>query len=76
MSEITDEAYELVKHGVIGEKSLRTFLFDNAIIFWTANNPDFFKGTTVESAAEHCRAEIGPLRKISGYTQRSAEPEI
>ena len=59
MAEVTEEAYELVKHGVIDEKSLRTFLFDNAIIFWTANNPDFFKGTRVESAAELCRAEMG-----------------
>jgi hypothetical protein len=61
MSEIVEEAYELVEHGVIDEKSLRTFLFDNAIIFWTANNPDFFKGTKVESAAERCRAETGGL---------------
>jgi hypothetical protein len=59
MSEITEEVYELVKHGVIDEKSLRTFLFDNAITFWTANNPDFFKGTRVEAAAEHYRAEMG-----------------
>lgn len=61
MSEIVEEAYELVKHGVIDERSLRTFLFDNAIVFWTANNPDFFKGTKVESAAERCRAETGGL---------------
>lgn len=59
MSEIAEEAYELVRHGVIDEKSLRTFLFDNAIRFWTANNPDFFKGTTVQSAAARCRAEMG-----------------
>ena len=59
MSEMTEEVYELVKHGVIDEKSLRTFLFDNAITFWTANNPDFFKGTRVEAAAEHYRAEMG-----------------
>jgi predicted TIM-barrel fold metal-dependent hydrolase len=59
MSEITEEVYELVEHGVIDEKSLRTFLFDNAIRFWTANNPDFFKGTRVEAAAERCRTEMG-----------------
>ena len=59
MSEITEEVYELVEHGVIDEKSLRTFLFDNAITFWTANNPDFFKGTRVEAAAERCMTEMG-----------------
>ena len=59
MSEMTEEVYELVKHGVIDEKSLRTFLFDNAITFWTANNPHFLRGTTVEAAAEHCRTEMG-----------------
>jgi hypothetical protein len=58
-SEIAEEVYELVKHGVLDEKSPRTFLFDNAIIFWTANNRDFFRGTTVEAAAEHCRTEMG-----------------
>ncbi|MBV8135316.1 MAG: amidohydrolase family protein [Deltaproteobacteria bacterium] len=58
MSEITEEVYELVEHGVIDEKSLRALLFENAISFWTANNPDFFKGTTVEAAAEHCRSEM------------------
>jgi len=61
MSEIAEEAYELVRHGVIDEKSLRTFLFDNAIMFWTANNPDFFKGTTVQSAADRSRAETSGL---------------
>ena len=59
MSEMTEEVYELVKHGVIDEKSLRTFLFDNAITFWTANNRDFFKGTIVERAVNSRRGEMG-----------------
>jgi predicted TIM-barrel fold metal-dependent hydrolase len=59
MAEIVEEAYELVEHGLIDEQGLRSFLFDNAITFWTANNPHFFKGTRVEQAVERRRAEIG-----------------
>jgi predicted TIM-barrel fold metal-dependent hydrolase len=49
MSQIAEETYELVEHGVIDEGSLRAFLFDNAVAFWTANKRDFFKGTALES---------------------------
>jgi predicted TIM-barrel fold metal-dependent hydrolase len=48
MSEIVDEACELVERGLIGEQDLKSMLFDNAVTFWTANNPDFFMGTRVE----------------------------
>jgi predicted TIM-barrel fold metal-dependent hydrolase len=58
MSKIAEETYELVEHGVIDEDSLRSFLFDNAVAFWTANNRDFFKGTALESEAALRRAEI------------------
>jgi predicted TIM-barrel fold metal-dependent hydrolase len=58
MAEVAEEAYELVEHGLIDEAALRTFLFDNAITFWTANNPDFFKGTVVEREVERRRAEL------------------
>jgi predicted TIM-barrel fold metal-dependent hydrolase len=57
MSRIAEESYELVEHGVIDEGSLRSFLFDNAIAFWTANNRHFFKGTALESEVAR-RAEI------------------
>jgi predicted TIM-barrel fold metal-dependent hydrolase len=59
MAEVAEEAYELVEHGLIDEECLRTFLFDNAIKFWTANNPGFFKGTAVEREVERRRAELG-----------------
>ena len=49
MSEIVEEAYELVEHGLIGEPDLQSMLFDNAIAFWTANNPTFFRGTAVNT---------------------------
>jgi hypothetical protein len=38
-----------LKDGVIDEESLRSFLLDNPVAFWTANNRDFFKGTALES---------------------------
>jgi len=59
MSEIVEEAYELVERRIINEEALRSLLFDNAITFWTANNRNFFQGTTVERAVESRRAEIG-----------------
>ena len=46
--EVAEEACELVEHGLMDEESLRTFLFDDAITFWTAHNSGFFKGTAVE----------------------------
>jgi predicted TIM-barrel fold metal-dependent hydrolase len=49
MSKIAEETYELVEDGVIDEESLRSFLLDNPVAFWTANNRDFFKGTALES---------------------------
>jgi len=58
MSKIGEETYELVEHGVIDEGSLRSFLFDNAVTFWTANNRDFFKGTAVEDEVAGSRAGI------------------
>jgi predicted TIM-barrel fold metal-dependent hydrolase len=59
MSKIAEEAYELVAHGVISEADLQSLLFDNAVGFWTANNPDFFKGTRVESGVALRRSELG-----------------
>ncbi|HLH76006.1 MAG TPA: amidohydrolase family protein [Candidatus Binataceae bacterium] len=52
MSEVLEEAYELVEHHLIDEDELRQFLFDNAVAFWTSTNRDFFKGTTIESEVE------------------------
>jgi len=47
-SEVLEEAYEMVEHGLASEADLRDFVFINPINFWTATNPDFFKGTVVE----------------------------
>src|SRR5215468_1567709 len=50
MSEVLEEAHELVEHGLITPDDFRQFVFGNAARLHTAMNPDFFKGTVVESA--------------------------
>ena len=50
MSEVLEEAWELVEHGMITEQDFRAFTFANAARLHTAMNPDFFKGTVVEGA--------------------------
>jgi len=52
MTEVLEEAYEMVEHGLITEADLREFLFSNPATLHTAINPDFFKGTVVEAAVE------------------------
>ena len=48
MTEVTEEAYELVEEGVISAEDFRDFVFTNPAALWTGMNPDFFKGTVVE----------------------------
>jgi hypothetical protein len=50
MNEVTEEAWEMVEHGMITEEDFRDFVFANPARLWTAVNPDFFKGTSVEEA--------------------------
>jgi predicted TIM-barrel fold metal-dependent hydrolase len=50
MSEVLEEAYELVEDGLITEADFREFVFANAARLHTTLNPDFFKGTVVEDA--------------------------
>ena len=38
-----------------GGENFRDFVFTNPVKLWTANNPDFFKGTAVEKAAASVR---------------------
>ncbi|MGE0820941.1 MAG: amidohydrolase family protein [Candidatus Binatia bacterium] len=49
MTEVLEEAYELVEHKVITEENFRDFVFTNPATLWTGMNPEFFKGTIVES---------------------------
>ena len=50
MSEVLEEAWELVEHGMINEENFKEFVFANPVRLHTAMNPDFFKGTVVEGA--------------------------
>ena len=50
MTEVTEEAYELVEEGKITEDNFRDFVFVNPAKLWTDMNPNFFKGTVVEAA--------------------------
>ena len=48
MTEVTEEAYELVEHGIITEEDFRDFVFSNPAKLWVGMNPNFFKGTKFE----------------------------
>jgi predicted TIM-barrel fold metal-dependent hydrolase len=52
MREPLAEAFELVEDGYISEANFRDFVFANAVRLWGTQNPDFFKGTRVEKAAD------------------------
>jgi predicted TIM-barrel fold metal-dependent hydrolase len=56
MSEVALEAHEMVEHGMISEDDFRDFVFANPARLWTALNPNFFKGTPVESAVASLQA--------------------
>jgi hypothetical protein len=57
MTKVLVEAYEGVEDGIITEDNFRDFVFGNPIRFWTAMNPNFFKGTVVESQVQKFLAE-------------------
>ncbi len=60
MSEVLEEAHELLEDGLITEDDFRQFVFTNAASLHTALNPDFFKGTVVEDAvAKHVLSASG-----------------
>jgi predicted TIM-barrel fold metal-dependent hydrolase len=51
MSQVLEEAYELVEHGLMTEQDLREMTFANAVHFFGGVNRDFFKGTAIEKQA-------------------------
>ena len=52
MTEVLEEAWELVEHELIDEARFRELTFTNTVNLHGRMNADFFKGTTVETAAE------------------------
>ena len=51
MTETLVQAHSLVDKGLIDDDDFRDFTFTNIVRLHGEVNPDFFKGTTVESAA-------------------------
>ena len=49
MTEVLEEAYELVEHELIDESEFEEFVFKNAAMLHGKMNPNFFKGTVVEA---------------------------
>jgi hypothetical protein len=49
-SEVLEEAWEMVEHGLMNEANFREFTFANAARLFAGMNPDFFAGTAVEQA--------------------------
>jgi predicted TIM-barrel fold metal-dependent hydrolase len=52
MSEVLEEAWELVDKGLISESDFRDFTFSNAATMWAEADPKFFEGTIVENAVD------------------------
>jgi len=57
MTEVLEEAWEMVDRGWIDEHAFRKFTFTNPVRFYTGTNPAFFKGTVVEEAVDAFLAE-------------------
>ncbi len=57
MTEVLEEAWEMVDRGWIDDAAFRTFTFTNPVRFYTGTNPGFFKGTVVEAAVDRLLAE-------------------
>jgi predicted TIM-barrel fold metal-dependent hydrolase len=51
MTEVLEEAWELVEQDLIDEPAFRALTFSNTVTLHGRMNPNFFKGTSVEDAA-------------------------
>ena len=67
MTEVLEEAYELVDKGIMTERDFEDFVFTNPTKLWTGMNPDFFAGTVVEDAVKKlalCRSRPNPAAPV------------
>jgi len=55
-SEVIEEAWEMVEHGLIDEGNFRDFTYGNAVRLFAGMNADFFAGTIIE---DEVRKELG-----------------
>jgi len=52
MTEVVEEAYELVERKLISERDFEDFVFANPVDFYVKGRPDFFEGTSIEREVE------------------------
>ncbi|MBT4940628.1 MAG: amidohydrolase family protein [Rhodospirillaceae bacterium] len=57
MTRVLPDAYEAVENGLMSEDDFRDFTFTNPVMFFAKQNPDFFKGTRVETEVDKLLAE-------------------
>jgi predicted TIM-barrel fold metal-dependent hydrolase len=57
MSEVLDEAWELVDHGLFSAADFRDFVFCNPVRFLAGANPDYFRDTVVAGAVDRFLVE-------------------
>jgi predicted TIM-barrel fold metal-dependent hydrolase len=60
ITEVTEDAYEMVEKGLISGADFHDFVFANPVRLWAGMNPDFFKGTVVEDEARSLMREQTP----------------
>ncbi len=58
LTETLAETWDLVEEGVITAEDFKALVFDNPYRFYTANNPEFFKGTQVEAKLKKTSASL------------------
>ena len=69
ISEVMEEAYELLERGLVSDEDFRDFTFANPARLYAGTNPDFYKGTRVESDVAALLAaedDNGPSRTERG----------
>jgi predicted TIM-barrel fold metal-dependent hydrolase len=54
---VLPEAWELVEHGLLDRSAFRDLVFGNAAALWAGANPDFFRGTVIESGGAGARGD-------------------
>jgi hypothetical protein len=57
MTEVLEEAYELVEKGMLTEDDFRDFVLTYPVSLHAGMNPNFFKGTVVEKEVDKLLAE-------------------
>jgi len=62
MTEVLEEAWELVEDKGMSEEDFYAFTFGNAVKLWASLNPDFFTGTAVEKEVKQYLEQNGKVQ--------------